>query len=179
MIAYYVNFNALIPRMTAIVLLSTALSAPVSADVYRWVESDGTVNFGERVPKNQEFTIISRSAPAKAGSRIIDRNYEATPNAAPRTAGGNPLPDDDNLSEQQRAMLSEIQAAESARVAAVNKVRKANCASSQKTLSNLQTNGRIRVRNDAGEESAMTDEDRAERISQAQNSIVANCDSLS
>lgn len=187
MITINVNIHALICRFAAIFALSivsmlcTVWAPEVSADVYRWVEADGTVNYGERAPKDREYTVVSRSAPSKAGSRIIDRTASGvtTPSAAPRTAGGNPLPDEANMSDRQKAMLSEIQAAEAARLAAVNKMRKSNCETSKRTLSNLQTRGRIRVRNDAGEETAMTDEDRAERIRQAQQSVLANCDSLS
>ena len=126
--ALNVKFHAFMCQMAALLLLATALAGPAAADVCRWVDSDGTVNYGERAPKNREYTVVSRSAPTKAGSRIIDgsKSNVPTPNSAPRTAGGNPLPAEDNMSDRQKAMLSEIQAAEAARLAAVAKMRKSN-----------------------------------------------------
>ena len=181
MTANFDNINALIPRMAAIFLLSFGLGSPASADVYRWLEADGTVNYGEHVPDNLEYTVVSRSKPAKAGSRESNnaQNKQPAVSSPTRQAGANPVPADDNLSDRQRSMLSEIQAAEAARQAAVSKMRQSNCETSRRALSTLQASGRIRVRNDAGEESTMTEEDRSERISQAQKSVVANCDSLS
>lgn len=183
MIARFVNFNALFRRTLPIVLVSAAVCSTASADVYRWVEADGTVNYGERAPKNAEYTVISRSAPTKAGSRILNKNGKNDTNGARQVtnarAASSQQQTETNLSDHQQEMLSEIQAAEAARVAAVDKLRKENCASSKRTLSNLQATGRIRVRDKSGEESAMTDEDRTQRINDAQKSIVINCDSLS
>jgi len=178
MTVYNVNLNAFICRAAALVLLATALASPATADVYRWVEADGTVNYGERAPQNVKYTVVSRSAPTKAGSRVV--NSRGKPDTHARTTtGGSAQPGAANLSDHQKQMLSEIQAAEATRVAAVNKLRKENCATSKRTLANLQASGRIRVRDENGEESAMSEEVRSQRISEAHKSIVTNCDSLS
>ena len=58
-------------------------------------------------------------------------------------------------------------------------IRKTNCDSSKSLLSKMQATGRIRVRDENGEESAMSEEDRSEKIREAQQGIAANCESLS
>ena len=50
--------------LLATLLLLVPFLAPLTAmaDVYRWVEDDGTVNYGEREPRDRDYTVISRSA---------------------------------------------------------------------------------------------------------------------
>ena len=183
MIAKFVKLDALFCRTAALALLASTLTSPATADVYRWVETDGTVNYGERVPQNVEYTVVSRSAPAKAGSRIINRGRNKKNAASQDSQDSSPATTaqsaQDNMTDSQKQALGEFEAAEAARVAAVNKLRKENCASSKRALSSLQASGRIRVRDENGEESAMSEEDRSKKISEMQKSIVINCDKLS
>lgn len=153
------------------------LSPTVSADVYRWVEADGTVNYGERAPRGRDYTVISRSTPAPGNKRGATNRPAPGPVQQPPQAAGQD--DADNLSDRQRAMLERLQEAEQVRQEEIAKIRESNCATSKRVLSNMQARGRIRVRTEDGGEEAMTDEDRNERIRQAQESIAVNCDSLS
>lgn len=145
-------------------------NAPAAtAEVYRWVDENGVVNYGERKPSGAEARLVnpytaSAGAPAAA----------ATVGAA--AASEAPASEQPNLSESQRSMLAELEAAEASRKAAVAKLRTTNCATSQRVLKKLQARGRIRYKDANGEEVAMTDEDRDERVRQAQLSIATNCD---
>lgn len=168
--------------------LGLACSVPASADVYRWVDDDGTVNYGEREPRGRDFTVISRSpettkkpsatAPYSAkpynGSQpVMLESGVATPTSVAAQS------DNSNLSDHQKAMLEKLQADEARRQDNIAELRKSNCATSKRVLSQMQSRGRIRVRNDAGEETALSDDDRNERIRQAQESIAVNCDAFS
>ena len=183
-----VNLSAF-HRLLAGLLLLTALgltaTVPVSADVYRWVDANGTVNYGEREPRGHDFTVVSRSAPTpkkpsvadpysgNGGKSVMLESGVATPTSG--VAAG----DNSNLSDHQKAMLDRLQADEAQRQENIAELRKSNCATSKRVLSQMQSRGRIRVRNDAGEETALSDDDRNERIRQAQESISVNCDSFS
>ena len=54
-------FHRLLAGFLLMAALGLACSVPASADVYRWVDDDGTVNYGEREPRGRDFTVISRS----------------------------------------------------------------------------------------------------------------------
>lgn len=175
------------PLFTAILALGIisvlgGMPTTANADVYRWVEPDGTVNYGEREPRGREFTVISRSAPPPKNGRSAQNqsNNQSQPAPAPTPGIAQPgtLPADDNLSDRQRAMLERLKEDEARRQEGIAEIRKSNCATSKRVLTQMQDTRRIRIRNDAGEEVAMTDEERSERIRQAQQSIAVNCDSI-
>ena len=165
-------------KYLVLLLALAGVAQLAAADVYRWVEKDGTVNYGERKPHDREYTVISRSKPSKGGTHIVQDGGASAATAEPAPAAGT-VAENDNLSDRQRSMLNELQAAERERQAALENIRRNNCATSKRVLAQMQERGRIRVRDENGEERAMTDEDRAERIRQAHQSIATNCDSLS
>lgn len=177
--AKIVNFIA------AVVILSAAVSAviPAQADVYRWVAEDGTVNYGEREPRGREFTVISRNGAETKGSTKAPTSAEEKTPANPSQAAASPADaasgENQSLSDKQQAMLERMKADEAKRLENLAEIRKSNCDSSKQLLTKMQTRGRIRVRGDDGEESAMTDQARSEEIRKAQESIAANCESLS
>jgi|GEM_PF-314483 len=162
--------------------LTFAGFAPTAqADVFRWVDANGTVTYGERIPKGREYTVISRSKPeatSKVVARRSGRRGPANATEAPPPAAPAPVADD-NLSAEQRGMLNDLQNAEAERKKALAKLRSSNCETSRRQLTRMQSSGRIRIRKDNGEETAMSEEERDNRIRRAQESIVKNCDSLS
>jgi hypothetical protein len=84
------------------------------------------------------------------------------------------------LSESQREMLDDLRDAEDAREAELARIKDANCERSRQVLDNLSSRGRVRIRDDeTGEETMMPEEERQRRIKEAQDGIVANCDSAS
>jgi len=165
------------------VLGSAALAAlePARADVYRWVADDGTVNYGEREPRGREFTVISRNGSETKSSDSTPSGGKSSQQASPAqpTQGGAETDSHQNLSAEQQAMLDRMKADEAKRKENLAEIRKSNCDSSKQLLSKMQSRGRIRVRNDDGEESAMSEQVRDEKIRAAQESIAVNCKSLS
>jgi hypothetical protein len=148
--------------------LCVLLSFSTAADIYRWVDDTGVVNYSQQKPRGQAVSLIRAGDGARPST------------ATPIAANDEPtVITDPNLSTNQQSMLNELQAAEQQRRVAVEKIRTSNCATSKRVLQKLQVNGRIRIRDAAGEEITMTDEDRDERIRQAHQSIAVNCDSLS
>jgi len=176
---YFVNIIASV----AIIFAALGALVPVHADVYRWVAEDGTVNYGEREPRGREFTVISRNGTAtKSGSKSAVATGKRTPNNRGQVASSptqTEPADDQNLSAKQQEMLDRMKADEAKRQENLAEIRKSNCDSSKRLLSKMQARGRIRVRNDDGEESAMSDQARSEEIRKAQESIAVNCESLS
>lgn len=73
-------------------------------------------------------------------------------------------------------MLAELQQNEASRQQQVEKIRQENCQRSRRVLENLTSRGRIRINQQDGTQRAMPEEERQQRISDAQQGIVANCD---
>jgi len=153
-------------RTALLVLLTTACCAH-AGEIYRWVDENGVVNFTQQKPKDvsaQQLTTV-------AGGPTIVRNNAQRP--AP-VAGDVPAADKP-LNTSQQQMLDDLHAAEQARREEVARIRAANCQKSRKVLAQLSAKDRIRVRADDGSERVMSEEERQQRIEEAQQGIVQNC----
>ena len=137
----------------------------MGAAVYRWVDETGVVNYTQLKPEGVNAELVS----ADTGRRVSD----AAPTQA--TAPANDRNDEQQLTEDQQRMLADLRAAEAQRQQEISKVREANCQQARDVLGRLTSRGRIRVTGDDGVERVMPEEERQERISEAQRSVAANC----
>lgn len=133
------------------------------AEIYRWVDDDGVVNYTQQQPEGiPSERIVTRGASTVAVHEEPKLAVPKDPNA--------------NLSSQQQAMLKRLEEAEDARQAEIARIKQSNCDRAQAVLERLSSKGRIRVRDNDGNETAMPEEERQQRISEAQRDIVANCE---
>lgn len=138
-----------------------ALPFLMGADVYRWVAADGVVNFTQQKPEGVDSTRLRADMGQHRDAPV------AAPAAEPSAVAEAP--------EDRLSLLAKLQAAEVARQQEVTRARETNCETSRAVLNRLQGNGRIRVRGDDGAQRVMTEEERQERIAEAQRGIVSNC----
>lgn len=131
--------------------------------VYRWIDENGVVNYTQLLPQGVEAQLITTREGAP--SVVVPVNQSTEP--AARTTP--------NLSAEQQAMLDELKAVELDRQQEVAKIRQANCAQARQVLSNLSRTSRIRVRESDGTERVMGEDERQQRIDEAQQGIVVNC----
>lgn len=163
-------------RLVSAALVLT-LSHSAWSVTYRWVDENGVVNYSERKPRNvaeSRVTQIGESKPAS--SRRASQNTMAMSNTTRPTqpaAASDAKPD---LSEDQQAMLRQLEAAEAERQAQLTRIRQDNCERSRRVLANLSASGRIRLKADDGAEQVLPEEERQQRIAEAQQGIVKNCD---
>jgi len=165
-----------------IVASSWMLSTTAQADTWRWVDGNGVVNYSERKPRgvadDQLTRIGSEQARGRSGSRNVPASQPISqPSSQPTVqaisdSNGDPLA----LNEQQQARLTELQSAEQARQAQVAKIRQENCELSRRVLANLTGKDRIRVTGADGSQRNLPENERQERIGQAQVGIASNCD---
>ncbi len=152
-------------------LLSFAIALPAVAETWRWVDADGVVNYSERKPKGVDAELVGGIPQAGTRRRDSAPPPAATP-AIPGMTQSQP-----ELSENQQQMLAELESAESDRQAQVAKIREENCATARRVLENLTTRDRVRVRMENGTTRVLGEDERQERISEAQQGIVTNCES--
>lgn len=152
----------LLPPSAALLILPLLMGA---GEVYRWVDENGVVNYTQLKPEGVEAELVS----ADTGRRVA-----STPPANPASAGAQPA-NQPELSESQQELLSELQAAEQARQEEVARIKEANCQQARAVLDRLTARGRIRIRGEDGQERMMSEEERQQRIDEAQRGIAANC----
>lgn len=177
------SLSRVLTRAATPLLLALGLSvAPVTAlqaDTYMWVDDKGVVNYAERKPRNvpeDRIRLVSDRATRPSSSPAQTLAFQPS-SPSPSSPSATNSDANDNLDEDQRAMLRDLQAAEAERQAQVAKIREENCSRSRRVLNNLQTSGRLRVVGEDGGKRVMTESERSERIAAAQEGIAANCES--
>lgn len=154
-------------KFNSLALLALCVPMLAAGDVYRWVGPDGVVNYTQMKPQGVQAEKVRTpgARPTTAG----DARAEPVPQPAGESA------DASQLSPKQQAMLEDLQSAEAARKQEVARIREANCERSRRVLDRLSANARIRVRDDAGEERTMGEDERQDRIAEAQRGVAENC----
>jgi len=143
-------------------LISLAATAAFAEDVYQWVDENGVTNYTQQRPKiGVEYSRVRTNV---AGAALEIQEPEPAPAQRPK------------LTSEQKAMLDDLKAAETARQAEVAKIREANCEKSRLVLQRLTEKERIRVRDNDGTERVMGEDERQNRISQAQEGVASNCE---
>lgn len=143
----------------------------MGAAVYRWVDENGVVNYTQLKPEGVDAELVSADTGRRQTSSRTAEGTQPAP-AAPAASGA---PGDQALTEKQQQLLADLQAAEQARQDEIARVRESNCQEARDVLQRLTERGRIRVMGDDGQERVMPDEERSQRIDEAQRAVAANC----
>lgn len=143
--------------------------APQSAaqdEVYRWVDENGVVHYGDRAPQQKEAEVVS--IPQTSG---ISLKPPSNPEAA----------DVANPADEQEPQPSAAQQARDARAEA-RKERQAkaeltakNCESARNVISQLEPSPRVNVTHEDGTVTRMDDNDRLEELARARAYVAENC----
>lgn len=130
--------------------------------IYRWVDSDGNVQFGDRPPSGVEATAIS---PGYESGGLSAQS----PVGAAEPAGAN---EELSAAEQQRQDRAER------RQAALEEQRKLeqNCATMSDLRAKLEPRTRVLVMGENGEPYQMEDEERLKLLGEAKAYLEAYCD---
>lgn len=141
--------------LVAIMLL--ALSGASAAQVYKWVDEDGGVHYGERPP-------------ADTSAQSIDPgNTQASPEALKR------LENQQRRAEQLRLQREEAEAREAARREEA-RLRRENCAIARENLVKMETSIRVYDRTEDGTRYRVPYEEREEKMAKAREQIDTWCD---
>jgi hypothetical protein len=158
--------------LVKLALLLCCLPALMGAAVYRWVDDKGVINYSQQKPEGVNAERIDATS-----GRKMDEPAAPSPDASAQTpaqTAGAQAPDE-RLSPAQREALAGLQAAEQARQQEVANIREANCERARGVLERLNSTGRIRVRDADGNESVMSEDERQQRVAEAQRGVVENC----
>ncbi|MEM6708232.1 MAG: DUF4124 domain-containing protein [Pseudomonadota bacterium] len=136
-----------------------------AAEIYRWVDENGVVNFTQQKPKDVQAEVIG-----KPTNRRVSVAETAPAPAVPLAAQ-----DEQKLTDEQQRILDDLKTAEMNRQAALAEAKATNCERARKVLTNLTKIGRVRVVAEDGTQTVLPEEDRQARIQAAQEAIAVNC----
>jgi hypothetical protein len=142
-------------------LLFLLACAPLHAQVYKWVDAAGNVQYSDQPPASAKGTKKLSADPQPSAAPV---NKESSPKAAKTMA-------DKEMEFRKRRVESEEAKAKQAKADADAKVRQQNCAQARGQLRSLQEGRRIVKFNDAGERVFLDDQARPEETARAQKSV--------
>lgn len=144
-------------RMIILSSLLLALSTTAMASqVYKWVDDKGVTHFGANPPQGQAATSV---------------NTVIAQPKAPTTAAKPTPPSEDRGSAEQKAIDAKVKQ----QVAEQAAERKKYCETVRTNLAQLQNNPRLRTEIN-GEQVRLGEDQRQEKIAEAQKAIQENCD---
>ena len=129
--------------------------------IYRWVDDNGVVHFGDRLPEQADVEMISipQSQPQPSvGSAPV--NQEETQDPKP------------NIAQQLRDERAEARREKEAEA----KVTAKSCEKAREVVSQLEPSPRVNVTHEDGTVTRMDDNDRLETLGKAKTFIAENCD---
>lgn len=154
------RFAATLLTLSALAILP---SEAFASSVYKWTDENGVTHYGEAPPNQADqpdqkvdkvkITGIGPSSSDEAKQRREESRKQFNPNQ-----------------EEEEAA-----AAQKAEQEANDALRKEYCEKARSNLSALQSGERLRIKDDNGEESAVTDEVRSKEIQRTQEYITKNC----
>lgn len=145
--------------LLALVSLSLMV-APVSAQMYRWVDEQGKVHYTDQPPPEK----------AKSGKKLDIPNQPASPAAdATKTSKDKELEFRKRQTDAATADEKQKKADEEKQAAA------ANCDSARKNLRSLEEGGRVFTYNEKGERAYMSDAEREKSMATAKKAIADWC----
>ncbi|SHG20854.1 protein of unknown function [Microbulbifer donghaiensis] len=153
----------------ALAILISILAISAHADgIYKWVDENGVVHFGAQPPKKEGVEVVRKPKSERYKQWQAEQQAmkaETTEDAATsveRSVAAKPEPQQD---PQQAEALTKAQQA----------VRAQRCRMAQTNLKELTTHSRVREIGQDGKMRVLPEEERQQRIADAQQTIQENC----
>ncbi len=156
-------------RKILVFLAIIGFAAAAHAQLYKWVDKDGKTRYGDTPPAGVKATKMG--APASGSGPAA-----ASPGAASKDAKKGPLTPAEQAQEYRKRQEEEKKAsakADSERQAQAAKTE--DCARAREYLRTLESGQRIARTSAAGERYFMDDDQRAQELAKAQQTIQKTC----
>lgn len=166
-----------------LILAGIAVCMPAGAQLYKWVDANGRVQYSDRPPAGQQAQKIGRSGvgapphPAEAASPTDKAGATASAegNAAPSAQPA-------SVAEQEQAfrkrrMEKEEAQQKQAKLDAEKRARDAQCQQTRNYLKSVEGGRRIVRTNDKGEEEYLDDTQIKQEAERARQLLASNCSS--
>ena len=135
-------------------------------EVYRWVDENGVVHFGDRAPRQQEAEVVS--IPQTSGISLQPPSGPETAESASPADEQEPQP---SAAQQARDARAEARLVRETKA----EVTANNCKTAREVISQLEPSPRVNVTHEDGTVTRMDDNDRLEELARAQAFVAENC----
>jgi hypothetical protein len=152
----------LILLIVAFAVLAT--DAAAEDEIYRWVDENGVVHFGDRPPANAEADKVSLQTSKISNTTSSSDSTSSDPYA--------PAASEPSVAQQ----LRDARAEKRAEAAEKEKVIAEACAQRRTIVSQLEPSTRVMVQLEDGTVTRMDDDVRLETLNEAKTYISANCE---
>lgn len=139
-------------------LLVLAVSAPVQAGVYKWVDGNGKVHYSDQPPSVDAQTVRASSSGQGAITQEATRTLDAR-----------------EQDYQKRRKEADEAKAKADKTEEQARIKRENCDKARRNLSTLQNKPSVYTTNAAGQRVYMDDRARADALANSQKAISENC----
>lgn len=155
-------------------LLLTAL--PVHAEIYKWVDKDGTVKYTDTPPPNGAKTLstIKKKTTNPATAPVVATDGSLTNSAQTQAIGADGAASEQELAKKKRE-IEEVEKKNKAEKEAQAKQKQLNCTAAKSNYQSYSQGGRIYKMNEKGERVYLGDKELADGAAQAKREINENC----
>lgn len=164
------------PRILVLVL-TLAFAASASAQLYRWVDKDGKVRYGDTPPSGVETRTLGsppRATPPAAGDDAT--KDDAAKDDAAKDARKGPLTPAEQEQAFRKRQTDARKAQEKEELARKDsEAKQANCARARESLANYESGQRVSRTNAQGERYYLDDDTRAAEAVKARQAVSEWC----
>jgi hypothetical protein len=160
-------------RLPMAVWLMLCLALPASAQMYKWVDENGKVQYSDKPPpSNVKTQKLRPAAPAASAPAAKDDKGEAKKDAA--KAGPKTAAEQEQAFRKRQLDAAKAQQEDAQKQAGVGE-KAENCKRAKAALANLQIGGRQMRIDDKGERVFLDDQQIAQETAKAQQEVAAAC----
>ncbi|NND43753.1 MAG: DUF4124 domain-containing protein [Xanthomonadales bacterium] len=151
-----------------LMLALAGAATQASAQVYRWVDKDGVVHYGDRAPDGVEATLVTvnpNTVPVPAPPEPAQASAETVPQS--EEAEEEPLSYAEQRRRERAERRSEFREAE--------QERQATCTAARNRVAYLEPTPRVLVEDEDGSTRRLDDEERLRLLEEAKAYLAENC----
>lgn len=145
-----------------------------AAEVYRWVDENGVVNYSERPPGDGRGERVNRNRAGAPAEAIRNPFLPPAPAAVARDLP-EPTPPPPADAPPVDPRMQELEAERIARAEALERERAEKCERLRAAFDRLTATQRIRIQDEDGQTRIIGEDERQARITRAQEGIVEFC----
>jgi len=160
-------------RLSVAIGLALCVALPASAQMYKWVDSNGKVQYSDKPPpsniKTERLRAPARAASTPTAGEAKGRTQRDAAKTGPKTAAEQEQAFRKRQAEEAKAQEEQTQKETEARD------RAENCRRAKAALANLELGGRQTRIDEKGERVFLTDQQIAQATAQARQETAAAC----
>ena len=160
-------------RLSVAIWLALCFALPASAQMYKWVDANGKVQYSDKPPPSNVKTEKLREAPRAPSAPAASETEEDTKKDAAKT-GPKTVAEQEQAFRKRKADEAKAQEKQ-AQEETIARDRAENCKRAKAAVANLEMGGRQTRVDDKGERIFLTDQQITQETAKARQEAAAAC----